>query len=435
MKKINKEILRLAIPNILSNISVPFLSSVDTALMGFEGEASYIGAVGLASMVFNLIYWGFGFLRMGTTGMTAQAYGKNDSKEIIGIFGRGMMVAGIIALVLLIFQIPIGAASMYLVGVTEDTDVLVQEYFNIRIWAAPAALGLMVLMGWFFGMQNAIFPLYLTLIINVTNIICSWILVRHYNLGIEGVAYGTVLAQYVGLIFGVVFFFWKYKSYVAGLNLKLIIQMDKLKSFFILNRDIFIRTVCLIVAFGFFYNRSAFLGVTMLAVNQVFMQYINWMSYGIDGFAYAAESLVGKYEGANDSDKKKQAVHASFIWGGAFALLYVIVFWIGGQRLLEIFTDNPEVIQEGVAFLPWIILFPLLGFVSYIWDGIFIGLTASRAMRDTMFLSLLAFMVSYYFLSPYGNHGLWMAMLVYVGVRGILQTIWYKMEWGSHSFS
>ncbi|MGB1217625.1 MAG: MATE family efflux transporter, partial [Saprospiraceae bacterium] len=200
MKKINKEILQLAVPNILSNISVPLLSSVDTALMGFEGEASYLGAVGLASMVFNLIYWGFGFLRMGTTGMTAQSYGKKDEKEIIGIFGRGMIVAGFIASVLLVFQIPIGATSMYLVGVGEDTNSLVQEYFNIRIWAAPAALGLMVLMGWFFGMQNAMFPLYLTLIINMVNIVFSWTLVRHYNMGIAGVAYGTVMAQYVGLI-------------------------------------------------------------------------------------------------------------------------------------------------------------------------------------------------------------------------------------------
>ncbi len=435
MKKINQEILQLAVPNILSNISVPLLSSVDTALMGHEGDASYIGAVGLASMVFNLIYWGFGFLRMGTTGMTAQSFGKNDGKEMISIFGRGMMVAGFIASLLIIFQIPIGNISMYLVGVGEDTNMLVQEYFNIRIWAAPAALGLMVLMGWFFGMQNAIYPLYLTLIINMVNIIFSWIFVRQYNMGIEGVAYGTVIAQYVGIIFGLLLFLRKYKSYLSNLSLGLIMQTEKLKAFFILNRDIFIRTVCLIIAFGFFYNRSSFLGVTMLAVNQVFMQYVNWMSYGVDGFAFAAESLVGKYEGANDSVKKRQAIKASFVWGGAFALLYAIIFLVGGQGLLEIFTDKPDVIQAGVEFLPWIILFPVLGFASYIWDGIFIGLTASRAMRDTMFLSMLAFIASYYIFESFGNHGLWMAMLVYVGVRGILQTLWYRMEWGSNSFS
>ncbi len=435
-KKINREILRLSIPNILSNVSVPLLSSVDTFLMGYQASAAaYIGAVGLGSMFFNLMYWGFGFLRMGTTGMTAQAYGRKDDAEITGTFGRGLLVAMGMALVFLLLQIPLESAGVYLMAADESTAPLVSEYFYIRIWAAPAALGLMVFMGWFFGMQNAIYPLILTLVINVTNIILSVILVQQYDMGITGVAWGTVVAQYVGLFSGLALFLWKYGNYAKGLKMKLILQWDSIRHFFIVNRDIFIRTVCMIAAFSFFYNRSSIMGVTMLAINQVFMQYVNWMAYAVDGFAFASESLVGKYEGAKDQLMKKSAIYYSFIWGGGMALLFALFFYVGDIGLLSIFTDDADVLAVGSDFLIWIIIYPILAFASYIWDGVFIGLTASKAMRDTMLLSLIAFVVSYFALQQFENHGLWMAMLAYVTARGILQTIWYfyfmKSDWES----
>lgn len=430
MHKVNKEILGLSIPNILSNISVPLLSSVDTLLMGYEASAaSYIGAVGLGSMFFNMIYWGFGFLRMGTTGMTAQAFGRNDKDGIVGTFGRGALVAMITASLFLLLQIPLESASIYLMAADANTAPLVSEYFSARIWAAPAALGLMVLLGWFFGMQNAWYPLLLTLIINISNILMSVYLVRHQGLGITGVAWGTVIAQYIGLAAGIVIFFTKYKDYAKELRFSLITQWSEIKSFFLVNRDIFIRTLCMIGAFGFFYNRSSVMGVTVLAVNQVFMQYVNWMSYAIDGFAFASESLVGKYEGAKDEDMKKTTIDFSFVWGGGLAILFCLFFLLGGTSLLRIFTDDVDVLSVGPDYLIWIIAYPILGFASYIWDGIFIGLTSSKAMRDTMFFSLLAFIGSYFVLQSFGNHGLWAAMLVYVTFRGILQTIWYKMKW------
>ncbi len=423
---VNKEILGLAIPNILSNVSVPLLSSVDTALMGFEASAAYIGAVGLGAMIFNFLYWGFGFLRMGTTGMTAQAFGRKDKEDIVGIFGRGILVAMIVAFVFLILQVPLERLSLWLMAADAETAPLISTYFGIRIWAAPAALGLMVLMGWFFGMQNAIYPLILTLIINVTNIVLSVVLVKNYGMGLSGVAWGTVIAQYAGLLFGFIFFFTKYKSYAKELNLPLILQWNKLKSFFLINRDIFIRTICLIAAFGFFFNRSSVMGITILAINQVFMQYINWMSYAIDGFAYASESLVGKYHGEKNDGMKKSAIHFSFVWGGGLAILFSLIFILGGEYLLRIFTDDADVLLMGKDYLIWIFIYPILAFASYIWDGVFIGMTASKAMRDTMFLSLLAFIASYFFLQSYGNHGLWAAMLVYVTARGILQWVWYR---------
>ena len=428
-KTINKEILHLSIPNILSNVSVPLLSSVDTALMGYEeSAAAYIGAVGLGAMFFNMIYWGFGFLRMGTTGMTAQAFGRSDNEGIIGTFGRGILVAMVTSAAFLILQIPLESASVYLMAADETTAPLMSAYFEIRIWAAPAALGLMVFMGWFFGMQNALYPLILTLIINLANIVLSVILVKYQGMGIVGVAWGTVFAQYLGLLAAIILFFTKYKAYIKGLKLSVITKWSAFRSFFLINRDIFIRTLCLIGAFGFFYNRSSLMGVTLLAVNQVFMQYINWMSYAIDGFAFASESLVGKYEGAKNEEMKQSAIKWTFVWGGGFAVLFSLFFLIGGTHLLAIFTDDPKVLELGPDYLIWIIIYPILGFASFIWDGIFIGLTASKAMRDTMFFSLIAFVVSYFALQQFENHGLWMAMLVYVTVRGILQTIWYRYK-------
>ncbi len=428
---INNEILRLAIPNILSNVSVPLLSSVDTALMGFGKSAAYIGAVGLGAMIFNFLYWGFGFLRMGTTGMTAQAFGRKDENEMAGIFGRGITVAFFVAFVFILLQIPLEQVSLWLVAADSETIPLISEYFKIRIWAAPAALGLMVMMGWFFGMQNAIYPLMLTLVINVSNILLSIYFVRENGMGLSGVAWGTVIAQYIGLIIAVFLFYYKYASHARKLTWKLIVQWDALKSFFTINRDIFIRTICLITAFGFFFNRSSMMGVTVLAINQVFMQYVNWMSYAVDGFAFASESLVGKYHGEKNENKKNQSIRLSFVWGGGLAVLFSLFFLLGDNYLLRIFTDEETVLQNGSEYLIWIIIYPLLAFASYIWDGIFVGLTAGKAMRDTMFLSLVAFVLSYFFLQQFDNHGLWAAMLVYVTSRGLLQWLWFKRKWVS----
>ncbi len=422
----NKEILRLAIPNILSNISVPLLSSVDTALMGYIGNAAHIGAIGLGAMLFNFIYWAFSFLRMGTTGMTAQAFGRKDNEEVIAIFGRGLIVSTSVAMFMIVFQELIAYWCMPLLGADGITIPLIYEYYNIRIWGAPAALGLMVFMGVFFGLQNAIYPLILTFIINISNIIISYILVYQYGMGIQGVAYGTLIAQYIGLVAAIIFFLYEYKHYFNFWKKQIVFQVEKLIAFASVNRDIFIRTVCLIIAFGFFYNRSAFMGVTILAVNQVFMQYINWMSYSIDGFAFASESLVGKYEGANQSELKSKTIIYCFVWGAVLAVLYSIFFWIGDEYLLRIFTNDESVITEGQHYMIWIIIYPILGFASYIWDGVFVGLTAGKAMRDTMFLSLVAFIASYYLLDYFDNHGLWAALCVYVVARGILQTIWYR---------
>ena len=421
----NKEILRLAIPNILSNISVPLLSTVDTALMGRLSE-THIGAVGVGAMIFNFIYWNFGFLRMGTTGMTAQAYGKGSDGPMADVFGRAIFVAAIIAALILALQVPIGDLSFGLMNMTGEQRELVSTYFYIRVWAAPASLALYALFGWFFGMQNAIFPLIITIAINIVNIFLSYWLVYQWNWGVEGVAWGTLIAQYFGLLMAIGLFFWKYGHLARRLRLKAILAWAELKPFLVINRDIFIRTLALTFVFAYFYSQSAVSGELVLAANTILMQFVNWMSYGIDGFAFAAESLVGKYKGANNEEETKRAVNYSLIWGMATAAVFSLVYWLGGPFLLEVFTDQPNVIAFTLPLLFWVILLPIIGAPCYIWDGIYIGLTASKSMRNIMVIALIFFLILYLgFMQPYGNFGLWLSLLLFLMVRGAVQHYWY----------
>ena len=421
----NKEILRLAIPNIISNISVPLLSTVDTLLMG-RMSAAHLGAVGIGSMIFNFIYWNFGFLRMGTTGMAAQAYGRNDKSGISDILGRAAMLSLILAILIMVLQIPLYHASAYLMNVQESHDPLIADYFYTRMWAAPATLALYALMGWFFGMQNAVIPLILTVASNVANIILSAYLVRGLDMGIKGVAWGTVIAQYIALFIAAYFIWKKYRSYLKGLLLQQLLKWNALKDFLKINKDLFIRTVGLTFAFGFFYSQSSKSGEIILAVNVVLLQFLNWMSYGIDGFAFASESIVGKYHGKQDNTMLKRAIKYCFLWGMGFAMIYTVVYGLLGEPLLHIFTDQDSIIEASRIFLPWMIIFPLLASPSYIWDGVFIGLTAVKSMKHSMYIALILYLLTFFVLeSIYGNHGLWMALLMLMIGRGITQWIMY----------
>ena len=421
----NKEILRLAIPNIISNISVPLLSSVDTGLMG-RLSAYHIGAVGIGSMIFNFIYWNFGFLRMGTTGMTAQAYGKKDEQAIILIWGRAMLVGLVIALLLLLGQWPIQEIGIYLLNVSEEQAPLVRTYFSIRIWAAPATLGLYAIIGWFFGLQNAIVPLVLTVSINILNIILSFFLVYYLKMEVVGVALGTVIAQYGGFILGLIWMYWKHRSYLSLMEKALVLEISHLRRFLSVNGDIFIRTFLLTLSFAWFYSFSAEYGAQVLAVNVILLQLIGWMSHGIDGFAFATESLVGKYAGAQQKEQVWRAIRVSFAWGLGFAALYAIGYGLFGQVIFRLFTNQTEVLSAAQPYLIWIAVFPLLSTPCYIWDGIFIGLTASKSMRNTMILAFAIFGVSVYtFGGTYGNHGLWLALITFMIARGVIQHLFF----------
>ena len=422
----NREILKLAIPNILSNISVPLLSSVDTALMG-QLSALHIGAVGVGAMLFNFIYWNFGFLRMGTTGITAQNYGQQSDSAIILTLGRALFIAILLAILVMVLQVPFAQLGFYLMNLSDAQLPLVATYFYIRIWAAPATLALYAFMGWFFGMQNAIYPLILTLVINVINIICSLIFIKYFGFEVAGVAYGTVIAQYVGLFLAIGLFFYKYRYLVPHLSQKAILKWEELQQFLSISSDIFIRTFCLTFAFGFFYSQSSVGGEQLLAVNVILLQFLNWMSYGVDGFAFATESLVGKYVGAKQQIQLNKAIQLSFVWAMGLAGLYSVLYGGLGMSLVGLFSNQTDVIAATQPYLFWMVLFPLLSTPCYIWDGIFIGLTASRAMRDSMILSLFVYLGVHYLLKEeFGNHGLWLALLIFMVVRGGIQWWVYR---------
>lgn len=426
----NKEILRLAIPNVISNISVPLLSTVDTALMGRLSE-SHIGAVGLGAMIFNFIYWNFGFLRMGTTGITAQAFGQQNKQNIALTLGRALLVALSISSILLIFQLPIGKLAFRLMNAPEAQLSLINDYFYIRIWAAPASLGLYAFMGWFFGMQNVFYPLLITLVINALNIGLNFLFVLHFGMEADGVAWSTLIVQYVGLFLAMFLFWWKYRSYAAHLNRKALLLWTELKQFLVINRDIFIRTACLTFAFSFFYSQSAEAGTLVLAANVILMQFVNWMSYGVDGFAYAAESLVGKYAGQKNRSLTQAAVRYSFIWGMVLAVLYGGLYGFFAQPILHLFTNQTDVINATLPFLVWIVIFPIASTPCYIWDGVYIGLTASKAMRNSMLLALFLYLILHFTLQPiYGNNGLWAALVLFMVARAIFQWLFYRYQNG-----
>lgn len=413
-----REVFRLAIPNILSNISVPLIASVDTGLMGHLSSA-HLAAVGSSAMIFNFLYWNFGFLRMGTTGFVAQAYGKNDKQAMTKSFLQAAIVAMIISLLLLILQRPLSLISFQLLNLDGELQSLASTYFSTRIWDAPATLLLYILMAWFFGNQNAMIPLILTVCINVSNISLSLLFVKQMNMGIHGVALGSVLANYIGVIVGLILVWYKFPL----VRMKWKELREGYSRFFAVNRDIFLRTFLLSITFAFLYSQAAQFGTIILATNVIVLQFTNWMSYAIDGFAYAAEALVGKYKGAEDKEKNYDTIRASFISGAILAVIFSLVYAIWLTEITSLFTNRIEVQESIMNYKYWIILFPILGFASYIWDGIFVGLTASRAMRNTMIVAFILFIATHYLtVASWGYDGLLCALAVYLFGRGLAQT-------------
>ncbi len=422
----NREILRLAVPNIISNVSIPLLSTVDTALMG-RLSPLHIGAVGLASMIFNFIYWNFGFLRMGTTGMTAQAFGKGDDKEIASTLGRAVLISLILAFLIILFQVPLISLGIKLMNVPQAQIVLVEEYFYIRIWAAPASLLLYTLLGWFFGLQNAFYPLVITILINTINIVLSYLFIMVYEWDVQGVAWSTVIAQYSGLILSIALILYRYKKQILQLHPTSLFAIAAFRRFLNVNTNLFIRTLCLTFSFGYFYSQSAKFGSNLLAVNVILLQFINWLSYAIDGFAYAAESVVGKYIGSQEFPQAKKAIKKSFFWGILLSVIFAIGYGLGGEEILKLFTRDNGVILAGKSYLHWMWIVPLIAFASYIWDGVFIGLTASVAMRNSMIISLVIYIGFYSFITPSMNN-LWSALVVFLIARGLIQTMYFSWK-------
>ena len=424
-----RQILRLAIPNILSNLTVPLLGMVDTALMGRMGSEVYLGAIALGGIMFNFIYWGFGFLRMGTTGLTAQAHGSKDSDECRALLGRALAIGMFAGIVLILFQVLIEKLGFFLLTAEAQVESLARSYFYIRIYAAPATIGLYALTGWFFGMQNARFPLWVALCVNLLNILCNAYFVLVLDMGVQGVAWGTVLAQYVGFVFALFLLYRGFPSYVKRIPASQLWESEALLQFFRVNRDIFIRTLCLIGSFGVFVSFSGQLGTLVLAANQVLLQYYHLLSYGVDGFAFAAESLTGKFKGANDTQLLHKSIGYLQFWALGIGTGFALLFGLTGDFFLTLFTDQQAILELSVSYLPWLVGLSITGALAFMWDGIFIGLTETQAMRDTMLIAtFFVFLPLAYFGKEYwGNHALWFAMLAFVSVRALgLYVVWRK---------
>ena len=424
----NKEILKLAIPNILANLSVPMLSLVDIALMGHLNSTSYILSIGFGVMIFNFIYWAFGFLRMGITGMTAQEVGKGNVNESYRLLFRGVIIAFLGAALLFVFKDLLLQLSLYLINSSDAVNEQTATYFSIRIYAAPATLGLYAFIGWFLGKQNATIAMVITIVVNVLNAFISYYLVTYLAMGTKGVASGTVIAQYIGFLLAIVLFFIFYKKELVREAFQNIFEVTAIKRFILVNSDILIRTLCLIFTLSFFKVMSVKEGELIGAANILLLEFITIAAYGIDGFAFAAESISGKYFGAKDNVNLKKAIRYCFYWGFGLGLIYALVYLLFGRDILESLTDQTEVVNLALEYRLWLVVFPVLSVVPFVWDGVYIGLTSSKAMRNTMlFSTIIIFLPSYYVLANYwGNHGLWLAMILFVLARGISQTILAK---------
>jgi MATE family multidrug resistance protein len=418
---LNKQILRLAIPNIISNLSVPLLGAVDTALLGHLEQVYYLGAIAVGGMLFNFIFWGFGFLRMGTTGLTAQAYGEENKTESVMTLARALVVAGIFSFLILLLQVFITDLGFLIVDTSPQVERYTRIYFYIRIWSAPATLGLYAINGWFLGMQNAYYPMVVAVVLNALNIILDIAFVFGLQMDVAGVAYGTLIARYVGLLLAVALLWYKYRDWLRAYAQKKLLELEPIKEFFAVNRDIFLRTLCLIFTFSFFTAKSATFGDTILAANTILLQLWMIVSYGIDGFAYAAESLIGRYTGSKQPQKVNRAVKYCFIWGIGIGLMASGLYWIFDESILYLFTDQQPVIQAAMLVFGWTIAGPAVSSFCYIWDGIFIGATATAPMRNSMLIATATVFLPVYFLSvPYlGNHAIWLAMVSFMMARGV----------------
>lgn len=429
----NRRILQLAIPSIISNITVPLLGLVDVTIVGHLGSAAYIGAIAVGGLLFNILYWNFGFLRMGTSGMTSQAYGRNDPEAEMRVLVQAISVGLLSACAILLLQYPVERIAFLLLDTSAEVEQYAVRYFRVCIWGAPAVLAMYGFKGWFIGMQNSRFPMYIAIGVNVINILCSLCFVFVLGMKVEGVALGTVVAEWSGLLMAVLLWRKKYGVLRSRIALRDSLQFKAMKRFFAVNRDIFLRTLCLISVTTFFTSTGARQGDVILAVNTLLMQLFTLFSYIMDGFAYAAEALVGRYIGARDMKQLRHAVRNLFGWGVGMASLFTLLYAIGGKNFLSLLTNDAQVIGVAGNYFYWVLAIPLAGFGAFLWDGILIGATATRQMLWAMLVATLAFFGIYYLFSgATNNHMLWLAFLVYLFLRGLMMTCFAKRSFAKN---
>ena len=412
---------------ILSNVSVPLLGMVDTGVTGHLDSAVYLGAVAIGAMVFSFLYTGVNFLRMGTTGIAAQRFGADDYDGLRVSLGQALIVALLIAFLMIALQAPIGQLAMHLLGPDAKTEIHALEYFSIRIWSAPGTLANYALIGWFIGLQNARIPLLIFLTINITNIVLDLVFVIVLGMKVDGVALASVIAEYSGLAGGAAFAVSWLRRHPGRWPLQEFINIAAYRAFLSVNANLFIRTIALVFTIGFVTAQGARLGGVILAANAVLMNFQNLTSFGLDGIAHAAEALVGKAVGENRRDALREAVRLTLRWSLFFSAGFAVAYLVAGTTIIRVLTDLPDVREAAVRYLPWMIVSPLISVWCFLYDGVYVGATRAREMRNIMLVStLVVFLPAWYLLQPLGNHGLWLAFLLFMASRGIGMHFGYR---------
>jgi len=423
----HQKVWRIAGPMILSNLTVPLLGIVDTAVVGHLDEPYHMGAVSIGAAIFGIVFWGFGFLRMGTTGITAQAYGKNDDNELRATLGRALLIAVILSVLLLVFQQAIGWLAFQIIQGSELVEQQGRIYFDIRIWSAPATLMNYALLGWFLGMQNARTPLYILTFVNLINMLLDLLFVVGWGYGANGVAWASLIAEYLGLAFAL----WLVKQqlviYPGELQRALLLNKRKVRKMLAINTDIFIRNLCLMFSLAFFTAQGARFGDVVLAANAVLFNMYTFMAYGLDGFAHAAEALVGKAVGARSREDYFAIIKTSAAWAFITSLLFAACYWFTGYWIIALMTDIELVQQTALTYLPWMVLLPLISVWSFLLDGIYVGTTRAAEMRNTMlFSTIFVFLPVWYLLLPMQNHGLWLAFTLFNTARAVSMALLFR---------
>ena len=423
----NRKILNIALPAIIANITVPLLGFIDTSISGHLGKTEYIGAISVGSMIFNLIYWNFGFLRMGTSGITAQAYGSKDFAQAGITLVRAGSLALVIALSIIIMQYPLQWVALKLIAPSAEVHGLAQSYFYICVWNAPAILAMMAIKGWFLGMQDSTRPMYISIAVNVANIIASLMAVFVFDMGFIGIAIGTLIASYIGLFFAVTLIYRRHKDILLGISWREALKIKDMGRFFNVNRDIFVRSLCLMLVTMFFTAQGARSGDITLAANTIMMQLFILFSYFMDGFAFAGEALVGKYTGACDHTNRSLCIRRLFGWGIAIASVFTLIYLTGLHPIFTLLTNDTTVIANAMQYKAWCVAIPFAGMAAFVWDGVFIGMTATRGMLISIAVASAAYFGLYYLLpgAP-DNNRLWLAFITYLLLRGVTQTILYS---------
>ncbi|MDB9788168.1 MATE family efflux transporter [Candidatus Thioglobus sp.] len=415
----HKRVLGVAIPIVLANATIPILGAVDTAVVGQLGLAAPIGAVGIGAIIITAIYWLFGFLRMGTTGLTAQAIGSGDSLEASALLVRGVIIGLVAGLVLIIAQVPIFLGALELSPASMEVEGLAQKYLQIRVYSAPAAVALFGITGWLIAKEKTRAVLLLQLVLNGINIALDLVFVLKLGWGVEGVAIATLIAEWSGLIFGL----WLaregfnngyWRNWVQIFDRARLLQMAKI------NRDIMIRSILLEIGFvSFLFLGSSFDDAT-LAANQVLIQFLHITAYALDGFAFAAEALVGQALGAKNRPLFRRAVIMTSQWGLGSVIVMALAFFIFGNSIINVMTTAEDVRAVSYEYLPWMVLGPLAGVAAWMLDGVFIGATRTADMRNMMFISFCIYLIALAILLPsYGNHGLWASLIIFSIARGV----------------